>query len=435
VIRREIIETAGWWVGCAAAASIPLFVSIIGFDAFRLPKELLLRGFGILSIAILLIWIAHLNREQLRGLLRRRPLWLILAILSWTGLTTLSSSNRSLSFGSLIWAVSTASLFLVLYLFSRERSAAWLWILLLGPGLVNAIVILLQVTFGWSPFELAISLGGRFGSTGLLGNPNDLGAYLPAPLLAAAAGAFSFQRHRVSFSAAAAFILAALLATQTLTAMVAILIGSITLLWTLSSARISPRKLLIALILTGSIAALTVLMSTTLRERLDTVTTSISEGNMSLALSGRLIPFGTAISIFQENPVWGSGPGTFGWLFFDHAVEIQRESASALGIRSVTDFTRINFSEVHNDYLELLAEAGVPALVLFILSLTWVGAVSLKRTVASSERRAFATLLAFPASVTFAVLSLGLFPLQIASATIGWVTLFALCRGWVDADS
>ncbi|MFC1667855.1 O-antigen ligase family protein [Chlamydiota bacterium] len=72
-----------------------------------------------------------------------------------------------------------------------------------------------------------------------------------------------------------------------------------------------------------------------------------------------------ALNIIKEWPVWGTGPGTFGSIYGKYKMETAGE-------------TRM----VHNNYLQVAAEVGIPACLLFIgmwASLLFSGIIRLRR--------------------------------------------------------
>jgi hypothetical protein len=94
-----------------------------------------------------------------------------------------------------------------------------------------------------------------------------------------------------------------------------------------------------------------------------------------------------------------------------------------------------SFGQVHNDHLQVLAETGAPGYLLFLTALVMLGMVSLRRTAIDDPRTQFARLFALPAAVTFAVLALAQFPMQLTAPMVPAIYLAALCFAWTHDES
>jgi hypothetical protein len=124
------------------------------------------------------------------------------------------------SIEALIWGGSVAALFLVAALALRGVSITALAIALFIPGLVNASILLLQAFGIWNPWVFEPGTPPRMMWNALLGNPNDAGAYLAAVALFAIA--LFVTTMKWPYLLVAGVTGAALLATETLTAIVAL---------------------------------------------------------------------------------------------------------------------------------------------------------------------------------------------------------------------
>ena len=93
------------------------------------------------------------------------------------------------------------------------------------------------------------------------------------------------------------------------------------------------------------------------------------------------------------------------------------------------------FAQVHNDHLQVLAETGLPGSLLFLGALVLLSAISFRAPATPDERVRFARLLAFPAALTFAVLALAQFPMQLTSPMVADVYLAALCFTWTGSGA
>src|SRR4051812_49231147 len=90
----------------AGVVVIPILYSS-GIDVFRLPKELAFRAEAILLLAAAAFWATSARRAWRAG----GPLALAVAIVLWTAITTLVSTNRALSLDSLLTVVAAAVIF------------------------------------------------------------------------------------------------------------------------------------------------------------------------------------------------------------------------------------------------------------------------------------------------------------------------------------
>jgi len=102
----------------------------------------------------------------------------------------------------------------------------------------------------------------------------------------------------------------------------------------------------------------------------------------------------------------------------------------------------VNFGEVHNDHLQILAETGLPGYGLLLASvLTILGLENVFRTQTRKNRNepellkhALGRNLRLPIVVVFMLLALAQFPLQIAAPRFVFLTLGALSVGWDDQN-
>ena len=132
--------------------------------------------------------------------------------------------------------------------------------------------------------------------------------------------------------------------------------------------------------------------------------------------------------MFRDRPLTGVGPGCFAWQYMPYKV---RAELAYPPLR--TAFLRgTNFGEVHNDHLQLLAEEGAVAYGLSLAALVILSAISLRRRQrdTTDARYEFARLLALPLAVTFFVLALGQFPLELTAVISQFLFFAALCVGW-----
>ena len=123
----------------------------------------------------------------------------------------------------------------------------------------------------------------------------------------------------------------------------------------------------------------------------------------------------------------GAGPGVFAWQFYDYKIAAEQRFPS---LRRSFD-REINFGEVHNDHLQVLAETGAAGYLVFLSLLLGLAAISLRASNDHSTwQGTLAHRLALPLAVFWIVLSLAQFPLQTTVVRSLLLHLAALCVGW-----
>jgi len=206
-LRPNWTERPGRWMELATlilvlagAFAIPLVFLRDPADMFRLPKAMFLR-----AEAILLAGVGAAGYLMGSPLPRRR----------WR--------DPWLSLGNLGSAVATAVVFFATVAVARRHG----WILLAAPlaaAVVNALLVIIEESNLWMPFGVHSEMPHHLQCDALLGNPNEVGGYLGA----AALGCLAFlwarrgEGHTPRWAALAALVIvSALLASRTLTAMIA----------------------------------------------------------------------------------------------------------------------------------------------------------------------------------------------------------------------
>jgi O-antigen ligase len=152
----------------------------------------------------------------------------------------------------------------------------------------------------------------------------------------------------------------------------------------------------------------------------------IATRNWDTVTSGRVLPYLAAGYMFRDHPIMGVGPGCFKWEYFPYKVKI-----NALYSKLVVGWG-INFGEVHNDHLQVLAETGLPGYAIFIAAAVLLGAASLRpvHNPAPSAEARFSRLASLPLVAGFLIAALGQFPLELAATNTVNLFLFALCCAW-----
>lgn len=395
--------------------ALALVVTPSAYDPYRLPKELLLRAGAIMLAAIAVIrWVMGDVRL---------PRWNQLTVFAaaamlWTVVSTLVSRNPTLSVYSCAFVAACITVALAAVPSARAGSR----IVLNGivaAGAINGILCVLAHFVRTNSYYLA-TMHGR--SVGLLGSATDTSAYLSLVIIAAAAMAIADSRRRLLYGAAAICMAAGLLATQTLGAIVAVLAGV-----TVMAAFVSTRRAMI-----GAIAAVILIAAGAtafyqpLRVRVTERVNALAAGNIDDLLAARGAPMLAAMSMFRDRPLAGVGPGCFGFEYAVYKAEVEDEYRSLM----YSGTRQQNFSEVHNDHLQLLAQGGVPAYLLFLAMMFAVARGSFTHAPRGDVLRDFARLASLPLVVTTAIVTLVEFALELAAPAATLVALAVLCVVW-----
>lgn len=415
-------ESMLWWIAVAGTVAVPLTFSLSGQESFRLPQELLLRAVGIGLAAVVLVACI------VRG---KRPGWIVLSPLTarivgliapWTIITTLTSSRPAVSCQSLMTALSAVVLFVSITILIRRRSLrAIYWVFI--PAFVNAAFYLLQEFRIWNP--LTGYAGFHSANGALLGNANDVGAFLVVPCLAA--GVLTIVHHgvaRVAAAVCAAFLSATLVISQTLTAIVALAVGVVTLAIVLR-----PRRS-VAITFGSVVLGMILLVAySPVRQRVQDASAQFHERTLNQLLSGRMTAWLVAWEMGRDHPLFGIGLGTYGTHYFYYKLRVDMKYPQlAAWPKEVLGYA-INFGEAHSDHLQVLAETGWPGYALLLAALIVLGRQSVAPREVSS-RASFARLLALPAAAAFGVLALAQFPLRLAGVITPALFLAGACVAW-----
>jgi O-antigen ligase len=143
--------------------------------------------------------------------------------------------------------------------------------------------------------------------------------------------------------------------------------------------------------------------------------------------SERLLPFLAAAEMFRDHPLLGVGPGCFRYHFMAYRV--------ALSEKYPAEWTRgwpMNWGAVHNDHLQVAAEAGGVGYALFLTSL---GLLVRRSPAEPASRAEFARALRWPLAAAIFVVCLAQFPLELAAPRLMFLTLGALCVTWNRIDA
>jgi O-antigen ligase len=402
----------------ATAIVTPLTVTA-GRDSFRMPKELVVEAGAIALVAAMAI-VALLWRTDAAELIRarRRAALLVAAIVGWTAIATVFSTQRMLSAWSLGWVAACCVLCLGTLALS-QTTTVWAVVVGLAPAVLNAALGVLQGRRIWNPFVFPPDAPARLQITGLVGNPNDLGSYLVLPAVAAIALAIAVRGRARLWPAAAAVIMACGIAvTDTLTAEIA-LGAALCALLILTPRRIALRAILVAAVVIVVAGALQIGPM----RRVSNVWHLFREGKYFELTSFRTQPYYVALEMIKDHPIVGVGPDCFGFWYVPYRILVSE--------RHPEFFNAVeNFRETHNDHLQVAAVAGLPAYALFIVSIVMLARLSRIRGDDGDVRRRFVHSFALPSAVAFATLTLAQFPLETAASATTIFYFAGLTVAW-----
>jgi O-antigen ligase len=432
---RENADRLWYWLVAvtllgAGIVLIPVLYSWGAVDTFRLPKEIAFRAEAI-ALALAGVFAATAPHTQWRDALKmlpRREWFLLAAIAIWCVVTTLTSSNRALSEATL----GTVAAGLIVYIATRMVAPALpiqaLFVIFAG-GFVNAVVVTLQERRIWNPFVFGPEATGHLQSVGLLGNANDVGTFLVGPAVVALVAAAAVRGwQRVLYGTAAAVLFAGIAMSQTRTAMLAFIAGTIV------AALLRPWRQALAVAVLLIIFAVIALRSPTgIRANFLRLATAARQRDYPVLFSERAVPFLSAIEMARTNPLTGVGPGCFRYQFMP--------TRMALETRYPASWTRgwpMNFGETHNDHLQVAAETGLPGYALLAGSILLLAIPARRRRDNVAPRTPQQTVghaIRAPLAATFFVVALAQFPLQLAASRLMFLTLAAIAISWDRPDA
>lgn len=359
----------------------PLYFSPAAKDPFRLPKLMLAEWLAIASL-VPLAWMLRRVETVRWGDLWRQPAIraaLPLAAVATAGLAVTAHPLHVREALTDLWIGAAC-----LVGWSTALPAGRLERLLGGllwPAVALAAVGILQF-HGLQPLPLAPRAGSsRYALTSTAGNPGDLAAFLVLPCLvaqwrlaggAAAPGAAPRERggerggrSRAGWiwpAAALAVCAYAIALTQTFAALLALLLGSVTL-WVAVRRRDAAgwRRLALAAAAVAVLAAGVVAGLPALRARVMEKANLVRQGDWNAVLTGRLDGWRAAAWMLREHPWAGVGHGAFRAEFAPAKLALlDRGVAFHSGQQQ-------NFVNAHDEPLEVGADSGVPGL----LALAW----------------------------------------------------------------
>ena len=218
---------------------------------------------------------------------------------------------------------------------------------------VNGVVSFLQARNLYRPFPL-ITRGSREATGAFVGNPGTLALALSFCAVACFGIALAGRKPwlRAASGIGTAVFAGGLLVNRNLTSITALVAGAAILLL----ARFGRRAALPILVMFLVIGA-GVLAYPPMRHRAGETLSALRARDWDRFLTYRLGPWAAAAEMTRERPWIGWGPGTYGAEFVPHLlraeIRIRRHMTNPLMTSS--------YGEAHCDYLQLFAEAGLPA--------------------------------------------------------------------------
>lgn len=407
--RSNLFEAVIGSVAMVTIALLPLVYSPTAFTPFVVPKLVVLRGGAILVTALAAL--AVIWHRAPRGDLRDPRIFLPLAVLAWSAITTVTSTNVAVSAYGLLYVACIVVLTLALCATAGRFPVPRLVLFLAVPALINVIVLVLQFRHVWSPVPLPDGYPPRQRNSGLLGNPDFLASYLVAPALACIAAAIAFRERRLWYGGAAALFLGGIVLTESMTALIAVSCGIVA-----AAAMTNWRRAAAALVILALLGGAVLFMYTPIRQRTAMFASAALTGDWDLFVSGRTASVLAAWQMFLDHPLLGVGVHVYQYEFLPYRFEAEEQHPQLLRFASKGS----NFGEAHNDHVEVLAETGIPGYLLLLSVLGYVASRSWRATGADPPSR-FQRVLAFPLSLSFSILALAQFPLSLAAVVTTWI--------------
>lgn len=343
-----------------AALSLGIVLCSWVFDtgaeaSFDAPKRLA----AILTIAVaaiaLLVAPCRKDRPRPWTEAQRRVAALVGFALAWATLSACLSPRASASLDALR---ALALLALALPLGASVAASGRGSRILLGAFLVAALantgVAMAQVAGLAQPYVVEDVGGRRVNAEGLIGNEGSLaqGLALAAALAAAALFASRGVRSKMLWMALLSSLLAGIVVTRNLTSFAVVVAAA-----GLAAAIALRRRVAVPAALAILVVALIVAAQPGVRTRLAEVASHVRKGEWNVALTNRLAPWAAAVEMVRTRPLTGIGPGLFGTEYIPYRLAAERR----LRTRLVMDSRSTAYNEVHDEYLQAAAEAGLPA--------------------------------------------------------------------------
>jgi O-antigen ligase len=403
-------QVFAWWTIAVALCAAAWIVDPFADDAFDAPKRLCVLA-GALLASVALLW----HSPPLNWRAWPAPAkWILAAALA--GMLCVLFAACASPHPELAWP--SLRRFVVMALFAAlgasrlldGAAGARMFAVFVIACSVNALLSLAQS--GGLEFLPVAQVGGRFNTGALLGNEGYVAlacAMLAASNLACAMNADS-RRTRVGFVLLAGLGLAVIVLNQQKTAAV----GLAAALVAVAAVRWRMRWLLAGMAGLLALGATTALIPPLRAATWGTLPLS----SYQQLTTYRIGPWIAALDMASERPLSGYGPGTF-------AAEMQaHQFAAEIRLRErLGQPTGASFVHAHQDYLQLAAEAGIPALLLFLAAILALFTRLALRAPATLEQQVLVAILG-----TGLIVALGWFPMHIPFTAC--VLLLCAGRAW-----
>jgi O-antigen ligase len=351
------------------AVAVALFIVLTFFERIQ--------GFGqsvtlvkLASAALLLAWIGLLaGRRRLPLLLRDHPFlsYGVFLLAVWAAASGLWAADPSTTTSEVFRLAQM--LFLVFLVFSaiaqRRDLRLFGWAYVVGAVLTSAVVLSGLTGTAAGADGTAIRFGGAFG------NPNNLAA-VTLPAIALAAFMLIASRRVVErwlLAGCGVLLVLTCFLTQSRGGLIGLGVMCVAAVFYAGPARARSLALVLVILAAGSIYFAT-FASSGARQRV----TSVSAANTT----GRADLWNVAFQMTLNHPVQGVGFGNFTVVapsYLERTVNIGRSDL----------FLRPGATQVHNTYLNILAELGVVGLLLFMGLLAGVFGIALRATRALAD--------------------------------------------------
>lgn len=404
------------WLLIAVA---PLVVVLTAENPFRLPKLLVSEWLGLASLT------AYALAAAVERTPRAAPSWRSPAVLAIVPMVVAASLGLGIGEHPVLVRSALIDLWIgaaCLVGWSLAVDSARLERFVRGlalPAVLMASFGILQFHGAFRPFQFTRGEEAfRTGVTALAGNAGDLGAFLVLPAVVAQWGVAraASGRARALWAGALAITVYGVVATQTLTALGALLVASVAF----QLLRLPARRA-VALLAAGVVAAgLVTVAVPPLRERVAAVTGRLAEGEWNAALTGRLDGWLAAAWMFGEHPVAGVGHGAYRAEFGPAKLALQES-----GVEFFPGHTDPYFANAHNDLLEAAAEWGILGVVALLWALAFLASTLGRWRRAGDRRVDDRWALAIAGVAGGVVLSLGHFPFHLALVAYPYLLFLA----------
>ncbi len=417
---RRRAEQLGLWTLWLLFMLLPVACAPAAHESFRLPKLLIAESLALASLVFLTLRLRSVGRIDWRAVLRQPVLWAALPMLAvaTSGLLTSDHDLHVRDGLASLWIGTACLIGWSLALDAGEHRRLLDGLIL--PAVVLSVLAILQFHRLFNPFRFEEQVGERIGLTSLAGGAFDLAAFLALPCLVAQLGWHEATgARRWAWAAAGLTCGYAMVASQTLAALVALGVSTLVLWFVL----LPRRRFAAVAAVVAFVGVASGLGFGPLRERLDRKLESLRTGNLNRVVTGRLDGWRAAAWMVREKPWTGVGHGAYRAAYGNARLALASE-----GVAFYSSQHRAYFVNAHSDVLEALAEWGLPGGA----ALAWgvfVLARAHRRMAAVAARHDVA--LAWAGLVALAILAVTNFPLRIALTAYPAI----LFLSWIFATS